>query len=216
MPAEPQNPNELAAQWIKELGKHAVGDPKWTEAVEALHELGFFVIPVLIDALDGANLPTRRGITTALHKMGPTVLYDVIDALVHESPEVRREAATFLAGTASQQQEHWITNIVPVLIDALNDSESSVRVRTAQALCLLAERAQLAVPALIEALKDEESYVRQWTAAALGSIGPSAEAAIPALTESLLDDDEFVRDEASKALDAIGREQNAQGKSEWL
>lgn len=214
MAAEPQNPNELAARWIEELGKHAVGDPDWEEAVEALHELGFFVIPKLIDSLDAANLAVRLGITRALHRMGPTVLYDVIDALVHESPEVRREAATFLAGTASQQREHWITNIVPVLIDALNDSERSVRVRTAQALCLLGERAQLAVPALIEALKDEESYVRQWAAAALGAIGPSAEAAIPALTESLLDDDEFVRDEASLAIDSIQREQDARGRTE--
>jgi HEAT repeat protein len=214
MPAEPRNANESAAQWIEKLGQHDVGDPEWTEGVEALHKLGFFVIPKLIDGLDGANLAARTGVTRALHQMGPTVLYDVIDALVHESPEVRREAATFLAGTASQQREHWITNIVPVLIDALNDSERSVRVRTAQALCLLGERAQLAVPALIEALKDEESYVRQWAAAALGAIGPSAEAAIPALTESLLDDDEFVRDEASLAIDSIQREQDARGRTE--
>jgi HEAT repeat protein len=215
MSAEPQNPNDLAARWIEELGKHAVGDPDWEEAVEALHELGFFVIPKLIDSLDAANLAVRLGITRALHRMGPTVLYDVIDTLVHESPEVRREAATFLAArTASQQREGWITNIVPVLIDALSDSESSVRVRTAQALCLLAARARLAVPALIEALKDEESYVRQWAAAALGSIGPSAETAIPALTESLLDDDESVRDEASRAMDSIRREQDARGRTE--
>lgn len=213
MPAEPQNPNELAAQWIDELGQHYVGDPEWTKGVAALHNLGFFVIPKLIDSLDDANLAVRTGITRALHRMGPTVLYDVIDALVHKSPEVRREAATFLAGTASQR-ERWITNIVPVLIDALSDSESSVRVRTAQALCLLGERAQLAVPALTEALKDEESFVRQWVATALGAIGPSAEAAIPALTESLLDDDEFVRDEASLAIDSIQREQNAQGRTE--
>jgi HEAT repeat protein len=145
--------------------------------------------------------------------MGPTVLYDVIDALVHKSPEVRREAATFLGDTASRR-ETWITNIVPVLIDALSDQESSVRVRTAQALCLLAEKARLAVPALIDALHDEESYVRQWAATALGSIGPSAEAAIPALTEALLDEDQFVRDEASRAMDSIRREQDVPGKRE--
>jgi len=101
MPAEPQNPNDVAAQWIEQLGKYAVGDPEWTEAVEALHALGFFVVPRLIDALADENLSVRIGITKALHRMGPTVLYDVMDALVHDSPLVHREAASFLSGTAS-------------------------------------------------------------------------------------------------------------------
>ena len=213
MPTEPQKPNDVAAQWIEQLRASDVDDDRWNEAVGAIKELGLFVVPVLIESLDDTSLAVRTGISKALRQMGPTVLYDVIDALVHESPTVRREAASFLSGTASRS-ELPITNIVPVLIDALNDRESSVRVRTAQALCLLAEKAQLAVPALVEALQDEESYVRQWAATALGSIGLSAEAAIPALTESLLDEDEFVRDEASRALDAIRREQDARGRTD--
>jgi len=213
MPAEAQNPNDVAAQWIEQLRASDVDDGRWNEAVGAIKELGFFVVPVVIESLDDTSLAVRTGISKALRQMGPTVLYDVIDGLVHDSPTVRREAASLLSGTASRR-ETPITNIVPVLIDALSDRESSVRVRTAQALCLLAEKAQLAVPALIEALRDEESYVRQWATTALGSIGPAAEAAIPALTESLLDDDEFVRDEACRALDAIRREQGAQGKTE--
>jgi HEAT repeat protein len=213
MPAEAQNPNDVALHWIDQLRASDVDDGRWNEAVAAIKELGFFVVPVLIESLDDSNLSVRIGISKALRQKGPTVLYEVIDALVHDSSTIRREAASFLTGTASQRETR-ITNIVPVLIDALSDRESSVRVRAAQALCLLAERAQLAVPALIEALKDEESYVRQWVATALGSIGPSAEEAIPSLTESLLDDDEFVRDEASRALDAIRRERGAQGKTE--
>lgn len=197
MTAAPQNPTDAAIHWIDELRASDVGDAGWNEAVGAIKELGFFVVPVLIESLDDDSLSVRAGISKALRQMGPTDLYDVIDALVHDSPTVRREAASHLTGTASRR-ETPITNIVPVLIDALSDRESSVRVRTAQALCLLAEKAQLAVPALIEALKDEESYVRQWAATALGSIGPSAEEAIPVLTASLLDDDEVVRDEASR------------------
>lgn len=208
MLADPQNPNDAAARWIEQLGKYAVDEPGWTEAVEALHGLGFFIVPKLIDALDTEDSSTRRGITKALHRMGPTALYDVIDALAHDSSTVRGEALGFLHAEASRR-ELTITNVVPVLIDALKDRESSVRLRTAQALCLLAkkvqlaEKAQLVVPALVEVLQDEESYVRQWVAAALGAIGPAAEAAIPALTEALLDDDEYVRDEASQALNRI-------------
>ena len=96
MPTDPQNPIELADQWIEQLGKYAVGDPEWTEAVEALHELGFFVVPKLIDALDSADSSTRRGITKALHRMGPMVLYDVIDALAHDSLTVRSEPDAIL------------------------------------------------------------------------------------------------------------------------
>lgn len=199
MPADPQNPNDAAIRWIEQLRTSDVDDGRWNEAVGAIKELGFFVVPTLIESLDDTSLSVRTGISKAVRQMGPTVLYDVIDALVHDSPTVRREAASLLSGTASRRKLP-ITNIVPVLIDALSDRESSVRVRTAQALCLLAEKARLAVPALIEALRDEESYVRQWAASALGSIGPSGEDAIPALTESLLDEDEFVRDEASRAL----------------
>ena len=205
MQSEPQNPNSEAVRWINELGKHAVEAPEWKEAVDGLTVLGFAVVPKLIDSLAGADLSTRTGITRALHEIGPTVLYDVIDALVHDDSTVRREAAYHLACTASQR-ERLITNIVPVLIDGLADRESMVRVRTAQALCLLGERAQLAVPALIEALLDRESYVRQWSASALGAVGSGAIEAIPALTEALLDEDEFVRDEASRAIDAIQRE----------
>ena len=200
MPAEPQNPNDLTDRWIEQLGKCMMGGPEWEEAVEALRELGFFVVPKLIDSLDGANLQARKGITNALHRMGPIVLYDVIDAVAHDSSTVRDEAADFLLGQATQP-ELPITDIVPVLIDML--SHPDLRLRASQAVCMLAEKAQLAVPALIEALQDEEGYVRQWVTMALGSIGPSAEAAIPALTEALLDEDEDVRDEASQALDRI-------------
>ena len=202
MPDEPLNPNDLTDPWIEQLGECTVGDPEWTEAVDALKELGFFVVPKLIDALDGASLQTRKGITKALQRMGPMVLYDVIDALAHDSWEVRSEAADFLLGQAARR-ELPITDIVPALIGLLSDRENPYRLRAAQALCMLREKAQSAVPALIEALQDEEGYVRQWVAAALGAIGPAAEAAIPVQTEALLDEDEDVRDEASQALDRI-------------
>ena len=202
MPAGPQNPNDLVDQWIGQLGNCTMGGPEWTEAIEALQELGFFIVPKLIDSLDGADLQTSIGITNALHRMGPIVLYDVIDALDHDSRDVRSAAAGFLLGHASRH-ELPITDIMPALIRLLSDQENPSRLRAVQALCVLREKAQSAVPALIEALQDEEGYFRQWVAMALGSIGPSAEAAIPALTEALLDEDEYVRDEASQALDRI-------------
>lgn len=202
MPADPQNPNKLAEEWIARLRTSDIDSPEWLEAVDSLRELGLFVVPTLIEAWADGELAVRTGVTKALTRMGRIPLFDVIDALNHKNPMIRREAASFLHGPAGQEGP-LMADIVPSLIDGLRDVESSVRVRAAQAIGILGDKAEEAVPGLIEALKDEESYVRQWSAVALGSIGPKARAAIPALTEALLDDDQFVRDEASRALDRI-------------
>jgi len=202
MPPDPKNPNRLAEEWIARLRTSAIGSPEWLEAVDSLRELGLFVVPTLIQAWADGELAVRTGVTKALGRMGRMPPFDVIDALNHENPMIRGEAASFLYGPASQDGP-LVADIVPPLIESLRDAESSVRVRAAQAIGILGAKAEEAVPGLIKDLRDEESYVRQWSAMALGSIGPKARAAIPALTEALLDDDEFVRDEASQALDSI-------------
>jgi len=202
MPADPENPNRLDEEWIARLRTSEIDSPEWREAVDSLRELGLFVVPTLIEAWADGELAVRTGVTKALRRMGRIPLFDVIDALNHKNPIIRREAASFLHGPAGQEGP-LMADIVPSLIDGLRDVESSVRVRSVQAISILGDKAGEAVPALIRSLKDEESYVRQWSAVAIGSIGPKARAAIPALTEALLDDDQFVRDEASRALDRI-------------
>ena len=202
MPEDFQNPNDVAKRLIAQLRVLDIDSPEWRESVDSLSKLGLFVVPILIAAWADSELSVRTGVAKALRRMGRMVLFDVVDALNHENPDVRREAACFLHGPAGQQ-DPLMVDILPDLIDGLRDGQSPVRVRAAQALGILGDKAVAAVPALIEALKDEESYVRQWAAAALGSIGPKTRTAIPALTEALLDDDQFVRDEASKALDRV-------------
>jgi|GEM_PF-3082470 len=202
MSDEPVTPADTAARWIVQLRSTDIGDTCWSEAVEGLQAIGFYAVPALIGAWADDDAAVRAGARKALQQIGPIVLNDVIDALQHDQPMVRHEAATWLGGPASQRRR-LITDIIPALIEALRDTESSVRLRAVQALCLAGEHAQAAVPALIETLKDPESYVREWTAFALEAVGPSAATAVPALTEALLDDDAGVRDAASQALDRI-------------
>ncbi len=202
MSDEPETPAATAAHWVAQLRSRAIGDSVWTEAVEGLRRIGFHAVPALIEAWSDEDAAIRHGVRKALHQIGPIVLSDVIDALQHDQPAVRFEAASWLSGPANQRQR-LIADIVPPLIEAVNDSESSVRLRAVQALSLMRETAHAAVPALIETLKDPEAYVSEWAAFALEAIGACAGTAVPALTEALLDDDSGVRDAASQALDRI-------------
>jgi HEAT repeat protein len=98
---------------------------------------------------------------------------------------------------------------VPALIEALEDSEPSVRGNAAFALGCIRESAIAAVPRLIEALqRDKSSCVRQHAAEALGYLGAGNRDAISALIAATKDEDGDVRGEAGLAL-AMAGEQSA-------
>ncbi|NER97832.1 MAG: tetratricopeptide repeat protein [Symploca sp. SIO1B1] len=88
---------------------------------------------------------------------------------------------------------------IPGLIQALQDSESHVRISAAEALGQIGSDA--AIPGLIQALEDSESHVRISTAEALGQIG--SDVAIPRLIQALEDSESHVRMSAIKALSKI-------------
>ncbi len=93
---------------------------------------------------------------------------------------------------------------VPVLVEALKDSDAAVRAGTASVLGDIGPDAKAAVPALVEALKDSDWWVRASAAGALGYIGPDAKAAVPALVGVLKDSDAGVRVSAAFALSRFG------------
>jgi HEAT repeat protein len=76
---------------------------------------------------------------------------------------------------------------VPALIQALSDSESTVRAPAADALGTIGPAAKQAVRALSERLlvSGEVIYVLRSDASALGNIGADAVSALPALREVL-------------------------------
>jgi hypothetical protein len=103
---------------------------------------------------------------------------------------------------------------LPVLIDALNDSDDQVRAEAALTLGLFGPRAKAAVPALIAILEGPapegqgaDSRIR--AAEALGAIGPDAKAAVPSLLAALNDENVAVRRAAASSLGHLGPEARA-------
>jgi HEAT repeat protein len=75
---------------------------------------------------------------------------------------------------------------VPLLTMALQDPDSRVRARAAEALAQTGPLAEPAVPDLVKLLKnDDDSNVRLQATLALQNIGPGAKAAVPVLVEKL-------------------------------
>ncbi|BCW94924.1 MAG: HEAT repeat domain-containing protein [Fimbriimonadales bacterium] len=88
---------------------------------------------------------------------------------------------------------------VPILIQALGDGDSGVRVAACRALGQIGD--SQAVPALIERLGDEEQSVRAAACGALGQIGDSQ--AVPALIGATRDSSSEVVNAAREALQQI-------------
>ena len=117
----------------------------------------------------------------------------LIARLSSRNPETRYQAAGCL-GDARE------TAAVGPLADLLDDPESGVRWKAAEALGKLGSPA---VEPLTESLKNGNVDVRWMAAVALGDIADPA--AIPALVAALNDEDTYVRSRVALALAAIGK-----------
>ncbi|NET43386.1 HEAT repeat domain-containing protein [Okeania sp. SIO2B3] len=91
---------------------------------------------------------------------------------------------------------------VPGLVKLLEDSDSNVRMRAADALGKIGS--ETAIPELIKLLEDSDYSVRHSAAEALGKIG--SETAIPELIKLLENSDSGVRHSAAEALGEINSE----------
>jgi len=89
---------------------------------------------------------------------------------------------------------------IPELVNVLNDKDSSIRRRAADALGKIGSDA--AIEELVKALNDEDYYVRGRAAGALGEIG--SDAAIEELVKALNNKYYDVRSSAADALGEIG------------
>jgi HEAT repeat protein len=125
--------------------------------------------------------------------------------LKSDNARVRFNTAIALTHASDKPQ-----NLVPILIEALQDEDPWIRSNAAEALGYIGEDAYTAVPVLMVALqnKDEDPSVRSNAAQALGYIGEKAETAIPDLIAASKDEheDESVRYTAVSALGNFGKE----------
>jgi HEAT repeat protein len=96
---------------------------------------------------------------------------------------------------------------IPGLLQLIEDSNSDVRWRAAEALGKIDP--EKAIPGLLQLIEDSNSYVRWRAAEALGKIG--SEKAVPGLLQLIEDSDLYVRWRAAEALGKIDPEKAIPG-----
>lgn len=135
----------------------------------------------------------------ALSFMGSAAVVPLRDAVKADDAVVRREGLRSL-GKLRERASIDPQLVIPLLLTALKDPDSSVRDVAVTYLGIVRDNPGNAVAGLIEALNDEDPRVRRAAAAALASYGELAEPAVPALNKAVKDPDEDVQREAGRAL----------------
>jgi len=96
-------------------------------------------------------------------------------------------------------------NAVPILLDALDSDNPTVRGVTVLALGDLAPDSRVFLPRMIDLLGDDSYYVRRMSAYAIGRLGPAAADAIPYLIDNIPEPEDWRNDwPVSGALADIG------------
>jgi HEAT repeat protein len=141
--------------------------------------------------------------------LGPdaeSFLPPIAGLLGHPNRFTRGYAAYALSGFPSNAQ------VVPILLKALEDPASNVRVSAANALGDLRLEPASVVPALLRQLQDSDYEARAWSAIGLKRFGRKAEVALPALKALAQDTNALVRRMAFSAISVIERERSQQDK----
>ena len=97
------------------------------------------------------------------------------------------------SGDALEQLERFGDNLIPGLIECLDDGHPDVRHLAVKLLAAARPRSDVAAPDLIERLKDEDWLVVTSVILALGDFGPMAAAAIPQIEPWLQSPSEYIR-----------------------
>jgi hypothetical protein len=118
-------------------------------------------------------------------------------------PSVRDELCRFIrlneeekwvpSCEAIEQLEHFGDDLIPGLIECLEDGHPDVRHQAVQLLAAARPRSDVAVSQLIERLADEDWLIVTSTILHLGDFGPLAVAAIPQIEPWLESPSEYIR-----------------------
>jgi len=162
---------------------------------------------------DGSISPAeqqRRRLYEGLLRLGPSGVLALSRALRNEDVQLRKNAALALNVLAGGWYDRsWpkldIKAALPALVAALQDSDSSVRAWSAQAIGDIGADAATAVPDLISLLSNGDEGSRNSACIALRFIGPAAKQALPDLKKALSDPSKDVRRFAALAIENIER-----------
>jgi HEAT repeat protein len=209
-----QNPREVqvATEEVAALGPRALPtiqatlrDPdaeaeRLKAALKACGIIGQASAPAIPEV---TALLTEQGVTSeaamALSYMGREALPPLRSALTHPDPIVRREALRSI-GKLKERAPLELNVVLPVLVNAMSDSDAGVRAVGATYLGIIHGGDDQAIPALTKGLEDPDAEVRRASAAALAEFGPDAEPALPALRKASTDPNEDVAREAGRTI----------------
>jgi HEAT repeat protein len=168
-------------------------------ASEALVGIGKPTVPALVRALGNGDPIFLQAVVDTLGRIGPVAVAALVETLQADSePEiVRGYAAMALAQIADRDK-----NVVPALIEALQDENAGVRMSTAEALGHAGQGATAAVPGLISRVTDprEEILVREFAISALAKIDPGNAEVEDALVYAISDGNARIYEAAVEAL----------------
>ena len=162
------------------------------EAVKGLRQIGTPAVPLLMTALQDADVGVRGGAAFALGAMGSdaeSAIPNLIAALNDSEESVRLDAAVALRRIG--------TPAVGELAIALQHPEIEVRRGAAFALAGIGATAEPAIGPLITALQDPDERLAWNAAVALRAVGSPA---VPALNQALMHENPRVRIAAAFAL----------------
>ncbi|NER38785.1 MAG: HEAT repeat domain-containing protein [Oscillatoria sp. SIO1A7] len=146
-----------------------------SSAAGAVAKMGAPVVPALLEILGGSYEQAAKGHAAwALGFMAEEIAPQLYEAMGSDNPDVRTAVAGALAKIAGEEQEgqeqaEEAGRAIAILIKALEDPITSVRVEAAATLGQI--RHQGAVTQLISLLDDPDLEVRRTAILALGKIG---------------------------------------------
>ncbi len=194
---------------------HADDDEKTELAVERLTEAlksdDAQLRSAAARALGELDLPPER-VTPALIAIAndpdPSVVENVVDALVTRGPEIAGKAGQALSHPELKDVALAVlerlgpdaSDAVPDMIAALDNEEGPFRAKLQLALAAFGPRAKAAAPQLIQSLDASDDKVRSSAMYALGCIGQAAADAAPLLEKKFADSSGFEKLAASWAL----------------
>lgn len=203
---------QIGRSGIVTLRKALLDDNKYVlrdaaAAIGRMNSDGKQAVPELLRCSGHADAEVRKASLIALVRLVDEndkniAMAPLRRALSDSEVEVRRNAALAMGNIGGDEARE----AVPVLIDALQNGELTMRQQAAAAIRNIGPIASDAVPALRRALLAPDETLRRNAAVALGGIESKAVAAVPELVDRVVDSRENneVRKEAAVALSRIG------------
>lgn len=194
--------------------------------VRARRRINLKAVPDLVRALQNQDTKLRADAAHLLGSIDKKAASQAIPNLIAVSKndpdaEVRVCAVSALisiAGNDLNKSTEEVKAVIPVVIAALKDSDTEVRLAATIAFqsmsftyygndsksnVKLIPELKAAIPVLIETLRDEDEQVRSNATTALGNMGQDAASLVPVIIKALKDKDEFVRSSAAQILGRI-------------